>query len=106
MAKQVTRSRPVLHEYYIYDQNVKNELGGHVVVERDGSKRVLLTPDQAKFWLDQGLLGTQPLEQRSSEARRVIDQFRNVPMEQQTNPEQAQQTDPKQAQRKTQTKPE
>ena len=104
-----TGKRPVYtQEYFVYDPNCTT-LGGIVVKERDGKKVVVLQPTQAQFFLDQGLIGKEALDQRSDASRKVMDQFMRKPIDQQgqAQPQAAPQpqTSPQQAKIKREAPP-
>jgi hypothetical protein len=64
-----------LHEYYIYDPGVKEDLGGmRVVINKDGERVVLLTDSQAGYWVASGVIGRIPLSKVSVNKRTQIHQ--------------------------------
>jgi hypothetical protein len=65
-----------LRTYHVYDPTVGNELAGVVVVQKDENIRVVQLSDvQAKYFVDQGVIGLKPLNQLSAEGREVMHQM-------------------------------
>jgi len=70
----VPRKPDPIEEFYVYDSTVEN-LGGQVPVDRDGDRIVRLTQAQAQYLLDQGVLGTKPLEKKSAKGMAATQQL-------------------------------
>jgi hypothetical protein len=67
---------PVLPRY-VYDDNAR-EIGGKPVFEQDGERVVLLSNNEAQFYIDQASIGDKPLGRRSARATEVIEQATGV----------------------------
>lgn len=84
---QLFRGQPrtprILNKYYIYDPNVRDELGGlRVMQEKDndgnvteGRDHVLAVQQQVQWWIDQGLLGEKPAGELSDKAKKLLAQI-------------------------------
>ena len=74
-----TKQRQViLQKYYVYDPALTagDELGGQRVRIDDDDKGnyILATPLQVQYWIDQGLLGFQPVGEISDSAKKLLAQ--------------------------------
>jgi hypothetical protein len=56
-----------LREYHIYDPSVGETLGigVPVITLSNGQRVVRLTEQQARYWIDQGVIGEKPLSEQS-----------------------------------------
>jgi hypothetical protein len=67
----------ILQKFYVYDPGVRagEEIGGlRVHAEKDGALYVLTVPAAAKWWIDQGLAGAEPLTALSEASRQLVAQ--------------------------------
>jgi hypothetical protein len=67
-------SKSILQTYYVYDPNVGDELGNLRVNSNENGKFVLATPQMIQYWIDQGLMGTEPISKLSETSRAFLDQ--------------------------------
>lgn len=75
MAKVVKQPMvSVLKEYYVFDPSIK-KLATVPVVTRGDNRVVLMTEQQAQFFIDQGAIGDKPLSELSETHRDVIHQI-------------------------------
>lgn len=83
--KVTTHARPRFAErradpvkpWYVYDDTAVL-VGGTIITEKDGHRVVLMTENQAKFYLDQGTLGVKPFERLSARATDAVEQATGV----------------------------
>lgn len=61
-------------EYHVYDPSVESILGSRVE-DKDGSRVVRLTEDQARYWASQGLVGLQARKDLAPNVANAIDQM-------------------------------
>lgn len=47
-------------EYYVLTDDIKGELGGHPIKERNGKRVVLMEPEQAQYFLDLNVISDTP----------------------------------------------
>lgn len=85
MARAISRmikTPRIVQKFYVYDPNVRDELGGlrvhsekddkgHV---KDGTRHVLAVTQQVQYWLDQGMLGEKPLSEISGSVKKLLAQ--------------------------------
>ena len=65
----------ILQPFYIYDPNVGDDLGGLKVHDGDDGRHVLASPQMAQYWMDQGLLGREPVSKLSGAAKSLLKQI-------------------------------
>jgi len=63
-----------LQPYFVYDPNVGDELGGSRVFEGKDGRHILANPQMAQYWIDQGLLGLEPLSKLKDSAKQLLSQ--------------------------------
>jgi hypothetical protein len=67
----------VLQKYFVYDPGVHagDELGGLRVHENDDGLHVLASPLMIQYWIDQGLLGSDPLSKLKDGHKKLLAQI-------------------------------
>lgn len=76
MARRQARLPAKMSKYYVYDAAVKRYLGGFPVKDDETGKRyVMLTDDQAAYFIRNGTIGTVSLDDLQGEARRQVHQI-------------------------------
>jgi hypothetical protein len=70
----------VLQKYYVYDPGLHagDELGGLRVLEdqdKDGALHVLASPLMIQYWIDQGLIGLEPLDRLGDSQKKFLAQI-------------------------------
>jgi hypothetical protein len=68
-------SNPSLQPYFVYDPNVGDELGGLRVYDGKDGRHILANPQMAQYWIDQGLLGTDPLSKLKDSSKKLLEQI-------------------------------
>jgi hypothetical protein len=63
-----------VQKYYIYDPHVGDELGSIRIKTDDDGKHVLASPTWAQYWIDQGLMGTDPLTKLKEPQKKMLAQ--------------------------------
>lgn len=63
---------PTRKRFYVFDNDAKT-IGG-VKVQDDGDRFVVMTEDEAQYYLDQGHLGEKPKEKLSQKAQVAVAQ--------------------------------
>ena len=78
MAAPIKR-QVILQKYYVYDPGVTagDELGGALVRidEDEKGNYILAAPLTVQWWIDQGLLGAEPVASLSGEGKAALAQF-------------------------------
>ena len=69
--------QPILQKFYVYDPNVNegDELGALRVMGGDDGIHVLAQPSNAQYWIDQGLVGREPLGKLGEGAKKLLAQI-------------------------------
>jgi hypothetical protein len=76
MARRQAAQPQITRRYYVYDAGVQRYLGGYPVKQDErGQRYVMLTAEQANYWMQTGAIGTVILDQVTGEARRQIHQL-------------------------------
>jgi hypothetical protein len=67
----------VLQKYFVYDPGVHagDELGGLRVLDNEDGLHVLASPLQIQYWIDQGLLGSDPLSKLGDSHKKLLGQI-------------------------------
>jgi hypothetical protein len=78
MRKPVQMSkRPVVNEYHVYDNNIK-EVAGVAVIETNGTRTVRLPSSQSQYLMDQGAIGLTPYEELPEESKALLKQIHHT----------------------------
>lgn len=74
--KQVVSAQPPsVREYHVYDVKLKTIGGTPIIKKEDGTAVVLLTREQARFFIDQAIIGEKPFAELGEEHRELLHQF-------------------------------
>jgi hypothetical protein len=67
----------VMQKYFVYDPGLHSgdELGGMRVHDGDDGLHILASPLQIQYWLDQGLIGTDPLAKLGDSHKKLLAQL-------------------------------
>jgi hypothetical protein len=77
----IRMNRPVappsrsLKTYYVYDPAIRKELGQMKVLVKDDQKVILMTSEQAGYWVAAGVIGLKPISEMSESERNHIHQL-------------------------------
>jgi hypothetical protein len=76
MARRQARLPAQTRRFYLYDQAVARYLGGFPVkTDETGARFLMLTDEQAGYWMRTGVVGKVRLEALEGEARRQVNQI-------------------------------
>jgi hypothetical protein len=76
MPRGQSRQPQTLRKYYIYDAGVQRYLGGFPVkVDEQGHRYIMLSGEQANYWMRTGVLGLVRLDELQGDARRQVHQI-------------------------------
>jgi hypothetical protein len=75
MARRQARQPALTRKYYVFDDNVQRYLGGFPVKQEGNYRVVVLTEEQAQYWMKTGTVGKTPLDTIHGEARRQLHQL-------------------------------
>jgi hypothetical protein len=62
-------------EYFVLIDSMKNPGGHRIYKGSDGQRRVKMTPAAAKYWIDQGAIGTAPKDSLSDDNKARLKQM-------------------------------
>lgn len=79
--------RALSNEYYFYGDESQTSLGGSPIVKKDGRSRVVMHPQAAMYWIDQGVIGLEAHDKVSTEAQNARAQFRRTALSDQPGSE-------------------
>jgi hypothetical protein len=72
--------KPAARDYYVLDPRIGDELApGIKVVTRESNRVVRLAPQQAQYFLDNGVIGDKPYGEHSDDEKEVLAQVTRVP---------------------------
>jgi hypothetical protein len=72
-------AKPPARDYYVLDPRIGDELApGIKVVTRERNRVVRLAPQQAQYFLDNGVIGDKPYGEHSDDEKEVLAQVTRV----------------------------
>jgi hypothetical protein len=69
------KRKPGEIDYFVLADEMDPIAGYRFWTDKDGRKRVSMHPSAAQYWIDQGALGTKPLEQLGEGAQHALKQM-------------------------------
>lgn len=74
-----TNKKPVLVEYHVYDNYIK-EVANTPVIKNNGRRTVRLSPAAAQYLMDAGSIGLIPVDELSDDAKKALGQMHKTAM--------------------------